>query len=232
MAELMPGLYWIEDRVANAYLYATGEELTLIDSGRPGQASAILDYVRSIGRSPADLTRIVITHADWDHAGSVAALQKATGAQVYAGPETGQWLQRGTSPRHLPRPLHVLLKLFARYRKVPATTIRTVKDGQRLPGPGNLRAVSTPGHTPDHFAFFDPSNGILFAGDALQTRRGTLGLGARLITGDVASARRSARQLLELTPAVFACGHGPPLTGHSVGDVMHLLRQLESGAVP
>ncbi|HSM58143.1 MAG TPA: MBL fold metallo-hydrolase [Candidatus Sulfomarinibacteraceae bacterium] len=232
MTELAPGLHLLKDRVANAYLYATGEELTLIDSGIPRRARKILNYVRSIGHAPSDLKRIVITHADWDHAGSAAALQKETGAQVIAGAETARWLQRGTSPRHLPRPLHILLVLFARYAKVPGAAITTVEDGQRLAGPGNLTALATPGHTPDHFAFFDPSTGILFAGDALQTRRGTLGLGSRLVTGDVASARNSARQLLSLTPAMFACGHGPPLSGHDVGDVMHLLRQLESGAIP
>lgn len=232
MTELVPGLHWLKTGIANVYLYAGGEELILVDSGAPGRMSKILNYVRRIGRRPSDLKQILITHADWDHAGSAAAIQRETGAQVIAGPETASWLQRGASPQHLPRLLHVLLKLFARYEKVPSAAITIVEDEQWLPGPGELRALATPGHTPDHFAFFDPVSGVLFAGDALHTRRGSLALGASLITADAQLARTSARQLLALAPALFACGHGRPLSGHSMDELMQMLRQLENGAKP
>ena len=49
-----------------------------------------------------------------------------------------------------------------------------------------------------------------------------------MITADVAAARQSGRALLNLAPALIACGHGPPVDDHSLGDVMSLLQMLKT----
>src|SRR6185436_21067461 len=62
-----------------------GETVTIVDTGVPGSDDAILAAVAEAGRSPEDVRDIVITHADGDHVGSLAALAERTGATVWAG---------------------------------------------------------------------------------------------------------------------------------------------------
>ena len=68
-----------------------------------------------------------------------------------------------------------------------------------------LRAIHTPGHTPDHFAFHEPSSGVLFTGDAV------LGRGTSVIDppeGDMADYVRSLHRMLALHPRTIHPGHG------------------------
>ena len=37
---------------------------------------------------------------------------------------------------------------------------------------------------------------------------------------------RSAIKVMELAPAIFACGHGVPLSDHEMGDIMKFFNQL------
>jgi glyoxylase-like metal-dependent hydrolase (beta-lactamase superfamily II) len=88
---------------------------------------------------------------------------------------------------------------------------------------GDLQPLAAPGHTLDHYAFFSPSTGVLFAGDALNTRDDRLQLTPKRITADLPAARRTARRLLDLHPTLFACGHGSPL---KQPDTTQLLQEL------
>jgi glyoxylase-like metal-dependent hydrolase (beta-lactamase superfamily II) len=82
-----------------------------------------------------------------------------------------------------------------------------LRDGQVFrAGPVELAAVATPGHTPDHVAFWLPSDRALFTGDAV------LGRGTSVIDppeGDLARYLASLRAMLELGPRTIHPGHGP-----------------------
>jgi len=225
--EILPGVHWLKAGYANAYLCVEDEGLTLIDSGTPRQAEKILSAVRDLGRAPSELRRILITHADFDHAGSAAELHRRTGATVVAAPLTLDYLRRGRASKHVGGPLASVGDLFNRYKLLPEGALAPAVAGSVLPVLGGLQVLATPGHTPDHHAFYSPSRGVLFAGDALSTGSGGLGIAHALITADSGAARRSARQLLRLTPAVFACGHGDPLLSHSDEDLMRLRQALD-----
>jgi glyoxylase-like metal-dependent hydrolase (beta-lactamase superfamily II) len=80
-------------------------------------------------------------------------------------------------------------------------------DGQRV-GTGDVRilAVATPGHSPDHFAFFEERYRSLFTGDAV------LGRGTSVIDppeGDLTAYLRSLKRMHDLSPSVIYPGHGP-----------------------
>ncbi|MDX1663690.1 MAG: MBL fold metallo-hydrolase [Candidatus Promineifilaceae bacterium] len=225
--EIFPNVHWLETGRANSYLITNGEALALIDTGSPGNTDVILDAVRQLGHAPTALKQILITHADWDHAGNVAALHHETGAAVLAGEQTAALLQEGTPPEHLPRPLHFLLRPLLRFDPVPAEAIQILQPGEHLPLLEGLEVMATPGHTPDHISFFSRVTGALFAGDSLNTTGSQLGLGPRILAADLEQARESARLLLALTPALFACGHGKPLQNHSLQELMMLLQRLK-----
>ena len=80
-------------------------------------------------------------------------------------------------------------------------------DGQIVvAGEARLRAIHTPGHTPDHVVLLEEGAGILFTGDAV------LGRGTSVIDppdGDLADYLRSLDSMLALGASVICPGHGP-----------------------
>ncbi len=221
--QIQPDVHWIEGRSSNVYLLAEEDGLTLIDAGMPGDYDVIMAAVEAL--QPAKLKQILVTHADIDHVGSLARVQAATNATVFAGAETTVLLPQGRSPEHLPRLIQWFINTFIKYKKVDAASITTFSDADEIPVWGGLRVMATPGHTPDHFSFFSPAKGILFAGDALDTRDGRLHRTPARITADEEAANLSAIRLLELAPATIACGHGEPMSGHNMGDLMDVFNE-------
>ena len=223
---VVPNLYRIAAGYVNLYLIAEDDGLTLIDTGMPRSQKLVWQTIADIGRQRSDLTRIVMTHADYDHAGSLAAIQSETGATVYAGKETAVFLQKGKVPKHLPRLVQFVMDKFLGYKPIPVDAIEIVKDGDILPVFDGLQVLATPGHTIDHHSFFSPNQGVLFAGDALNTNTGSLQSTLPRITLDGGAAKRSAIRLLELAPAIIACGHGVPAQNFSSEDLIELFNQL------
>ena len=92
------------------------------------------------------------------------------------------------------------------------------------PGLTEWEALSTPGHTPGHVAFFRREDRVAITGDALVTidlnsLRGIL-LNEQRVAGppwyttwDWPAAEASAAAVAKLAPRVIAGGHGVPLTG-------------------
>lgn len=225
--EFIPGVHWLKAGYANVYLCVEEDGLTLVDSGTPRQAGKILDYISGLGRAPSELRYILITHADWDHAGSAGELHSRTGATVVAGSETVEFLRRGRASQHLPQPLGLLLEPFiGRYEPVTAQALVAAEAGSTLPILGELHILPAPGHTPDQHVFYSPSRGLLFAGDALGSSSGNIGLPWAIAMADGEQARQSALRILELAPAVIACGHGAPVQGHDNDDLLQFQRQL------
>lgn len=203
-------LHWLRGG-GNAWLYEDDGRWVLVDSGMPGRCDPV-GYLRQLGRDPQSLTHILITHADIDHAGNAAAVQQATGARVYAGPATAELLTRAALPSHNAPLIDWLSGRFMRYTAVPDAALTVVQPDEMLPLLGGLQALASPGHTADQIVFYSPSRGVLFAGDALNTRGGRVQCSPRSISADYAVARATARRLAALQAPVVACGHGELLT--------------------
>lgn len=111
----------------------------LIDGGATANASLIEANLRSLGISLRDIKWILNSHAHCDHAGGIAHLARATGAQVIAGVADSQSLARGgrDDPQY-----------GDRFPFAPVRVTQTVSDGETLRLGGLvLTAYSTPGHT-------------------------------------------------------------------------------------
>jgi glyoxylase-like metal-dependent hydrolase (beta-lactamase superfamily II) len=67
----------------HAFLLDDGQGLTLIDTlYDDDDGEVVLAEIGQMGRTPADLKHIILTHAHKSHLGGLAALQKASGATV------------------------------------------------------------------------------------------------------------------------------------------------------
>jgi glyoxylase-like metal-dependent hydrolase (beta-lactamase superfamily II) len=209
--QIVPGVHVISSVVVNVYLVVEADGLTLIDVGLRGSDKKVLRYMASLGHAPGALRRIVITHADSDHVGGLAALKAATGARVYASAIEAEAIAAG----RMSRPLKVggLLKLLMGitqpwFRADPATVDELVSDGQVLPALGGLRVVETPGHTPGHVSYFAPLASVLFVGDSLVSENGKLRPSRGRNTWDEARALESARVQTALGARVVCPAHG------------------------
>ena len=223
--EISPNIHWLEAG-SNVYLIVEPPNIILVDTGMPKQHKAIFELLQSLNYQPTDLTHILITHADMDHVGSLAALHKASGAQICASQASAEHIAQGKSPKHMPAVMQWFLDTFIKYGAVAIDQISFFEEGDTLPFLGGLQVLATPGHTPDHFSFFSPTAGILFVGDALNTRDGRIQLTPPRITADQTAARQSGIRLLQLSPAIIACGHGAPFTNHTSNELMQLFNKL------
>jgi metallo-beta-lactamase class B len=111
----------------------------LIDGGVPGNAPLIEANMRSLGMTLRDVKWILNSHAHCDHAGGIAQLVRASGAQVIASAADTQLLARGG---------HDDPQYGDRFPFAPVRVTRTVTDGETLRlGDVVLTAHATPGHT-------------------------------------------------------------------------------------
>jgi glyoxylase-like metal-dependent hydrolase (beta-lactamase superfamily II) len=72
IVELIPALHFLRFPIGHAYLYEHDGGLTLADTSAPGSAAEIAAASRAIGRDPARLGQLVLTHFHADHAGAAA----------------------------------------------------------------------------------------------------------------------------------------------------------------
>ncbi len=56
----------------------------LIDAGVPSSYRKVIDFIRFLGQTAAELTRILITPADLDHVGAAMALKADSGEVIFA----------------------------------------------------------------------------------------------------------------------------------------------------
>lgn len=157
----LPGLRW-----ANAYLLVEDQGLTLIDSGTPGDGRKILRYIRSIGRDPAELARVVLTHSHPDHTGLLEGLARRTGASITVHQaDTRQTAKSGGLRLHYPAQPPSFGWDIPFLHRIPAHQV--IEDGQVLPILDGLQVMHTPGHTPGSVCFYLADQAVLFTGDTL-----------------------------------------------------------------
>jgi len=216
--EIAPGVHAIGMRYVNAFLIAGEDGLTLVDSGLPKKKRTILSALARMGKQPADLKHVLITHHHIDHMGSLGDVMEATGARSYVHPLDSP-IVRGDEPQPGPNPKSLLGifagPLIARFGPAPTTAAVDVEvaDGEELAIAGGIRAVHTPGHTPGHLAFLlARDGGVLFAGDAAANMV-RLGLPIGMFTADRQQAKESIGKLAALEFEVACFGHGRVLKG-------------------
>ena len=196
----------------------------LVDTGAPGQEVAIATAMAEVGVGLGKLRRIVLTHQDLDHVGSLHAMVEATGAQVLAHEVEGPFIDGSQPPRFARAEL---LERGPEFRPLveslrPTVVDRLLADGERLELAGGVRVVSTPGHTPGHLCLYLERRRTLIAGDALVAHRGRVYGPSTKFSADLPAARESVQKLAELDVRAVVCYHGGVVDDDANGQLRRL----------
>ncbi|MFD9262207.1 MBL fold metallo-hydrolase [Streptomyces sp. NPDC059538] len=205
-------LHMLRFPIGQAYLWQGGEALTLIDAGRAGSAAEIERAIRSLGRAPEQLERIVLTHCHRDHVGAADELAARWGARVLAHRLDAPVI-RGELPVPEPVLLDWEIPLYAHGLTVPEApptrVDRELEDGDDLGFGDGAYVVHVPGHTDGSIGIHLPRHGVLFTGDCVAAV-GPLMLG--VFNVDRARAIAAFGRLASLAPSIACFGRGDPLT--------------------
>jgi glyoxylase-like metal-dependent hydrolase (beta-lactamase superfamily II) len=207
LTELRDGVWCYECKGVNAYLVADGDGITVVDAGTPFDAARAEGAVDAAGYDLSAVNRVLVTHYDFDHVGSVAKL--SVDAPVYVGHEDADLLTgQGRPPLTGAKPL-LQLALGPLVPDVPTDRVRRVEDGDEM---GGFTAYHTPGHTPGHVAYVHEEREAAFLGDLVVERDGRLRPSPWFISYDTDAVERSVGDLAERAPPFEALGmgHGTP----------------------
>jgi glyoxylase-like metal-dependent hydrolase (beta-lactamase superfamily II) len=157
----------------NVVLARTGSDLVLFDTGAAGAfgptAGQLFESLKAAGVDPADITKVIFTHAHPDHIlGAIGADGKPTFANAsfhMAQNEFNFWSPADLSSK-VPAGMKDMTLGIQAALAVLGDRLVTFKAGAEvLPGIG---VFETPGHTPGHVAFeLAGGDGLVLIGDSI-----------------------------------------------------------------
>jgi glyoxylase-like metal-dependent hydrolase (beta-lactamase superfamily II) len=232
--EVQPRIYRIPSvlgvRRFAQWLVVGDERMLLVDSGIDGTiAEHVEPALRQLGRSPADITDVVISHADVDHYGGNSALrQVAPQVRIVSSREDRPWIESWAT---------VSRERYGWYRghgldyddatwawleqaAGPDTPIDgTVADGDVLDLGGiSVEVVALPGHSPGHLGVVHHESRTAIVMDAVL-ERGLYTTSDELISpppyASVPLYRGTVERLRAVAPARLGTSHYAPVEGAS-----------------
>ncbi|MFI6348652.1 MBL fold metallo-hydrolase [Streptomyces sp. NPDC050560] len=245
VVEVAAGVHLVYGRKVNWVVLTDGDDVTLVDTGYPGNHEEVIGSLAALGHRPEDVTAVLLTHAHIDHVGSAEYFGARHGVPVLlhelevpharlefleqltpAGVLPNLW-----RPRVLPW-LVGAVRLGALHGGAVTSPQAYPVEGE-LDVPGRPVPVHTPGHTRGHSVFHLPRAGVVVSGDALVGGHATVGgVGPQLLLPMFDHDRPGALESLDiigkLDADVVLPGHGPLHRG-PVADAARRAREAAAG---
>lgn len=201
-------IHLVDRTFANVYLIRRGEKLLVVDAGLPGEYEKVLRYIEKLGHLPEDVETIIVTHAHYDHVGSLKDLKDATGANIAAHKDEVPYLKGEKTFRSEIEPVDVEIKL---------------NDGDEVHG---LKVIHSPGHTPGSICLLDLKTKALFVGDLVMEENGKLEEIPHHYSLDPMKNREAIRRLLDIDFVHLLPSHGKPILNEGKEKVRELVERL------
>ncbi|MGG1658301.1 MBL fold metallo-hydrolase [Brevibacillus sp. NRS-1366] len=189
--------------VVHAAVLWDESEAILVDTGIPGQLELIQKVLAEEGIPFEKLNKIIITHQDRDHIGSLPELVAASDGNIEVlAHEAAIPYLAGQTP---------LIKSGT--LAPPVKVDRALQDGDILPYCGGIQVIFTPGHSPDHISLYHIPSKTLIAGDALTAQDGVVMPFNPEFTPEKKAALQSVAKLLDVDIEIVIAYHGGVCTG-------------------
>lgn len=208
-------------------LIVSDKDLILVDCGTPGLIETLSEAMEMEGFKLHDLTKVIITHHDHDHYGSLAALKRLVPQiKVIASPIEAPYIEglkkslRLQQAEALYDTLPPERKEWADWFHNYLASIEPVNvdilaiEGESVDLAGEVVVVATPGHMPGHISVYVKGDKTLVSGDALVAENGVLMMANPQYSLDLETARASARKLTDLEIERIICYHGGLVEGN------------------
>lgn len=197
------------------------EEMILIDCGYPNFLLLIKAAAEVKGLDMSKLTKIIITHHDYDHMGALAEfkreyphikiLSSIDEAKYISGEEKSLRLQQAEAiydglPEEQKENARNFQRLLESIENVEVDLC--LREGDFFPWCGGVEIVATPGHMPGHISIYVKDSKTLIAGDALVVEDNKLVIANPQYTLDMEEAKKSVKKLLNYEIDRIICYHG------------------------
>jgi glyoxylase-like metal-dependent hydrolase (beta-lactamase superfamily II) len=219
-----------------------GRDAVLVDAGLPGMAPLFLEAITRVKVPLKNLTRIIITHHDLDHIGSLGDLQTSVphrievlahanevpyiqGERIPVKMTPEMVAQMGKHMKNLPEEHRQGMRsMYEKLKEQKLKVDRTLADGEELPYCGGIRVLYTPGHTPGHICLYLEMSRTLIAGDALFVESGRLEAAPAFINADISKAFESLKILARYDIANVIAYHGGLFQDHPNARIAEILQ--------
>ncbi|MDY7044471.1 MBL fold metallo-hydrolase [Virgibacillus sp. M23] len=212
----------------NNYIYPSllisNNELTLIDTGYTGFLHLIENEILKHGYEMKHLKRIIITHYDDDHIGSlydfkekypwINIIASDLEAKYISGEmKSERLIQAEQKLENMPEEEMEFGKWFIQQLKnlkhVPID--EKVQDGDMILD-NKCRIIATPGHTSGHISLYIPSLKSVITGDAAVKENQELVIANPHFCLHIEKAEQSLNKIKSLQAEHYYCYHGGKLT--------------------
>lgn len=236
-----PGVWRLKDIFVNIYIIQDAEATgwVMVDAGLKSTAAKLRSLVQEVFGKSSKPRAIIMTHAHFDHRGSLIELAEEWGVPVYCHHMERPYLTgRASYPPPDPSVGGGAMALLSFvYPKSPINAeayLRELPEDGRIEELKDWQWIHTPGHTPGHISLFREKDGVLVAGDAFVTTMQESLLAVvtqkkyvcgppKYFTPDWGAAARSVRTLAALEPNVITTGHGHAMYGEEARKELHKL---------
>ena len=167
----------------HTYLLISDAAAVLIDAG-VGCQDHLVALERALAENNSSLQSVLVTHGHPDHATGVPAIATAHPTTTFA-----KYVWPGDEPTQ-------------------GIKWRALVDGEEVGfGEATVTAVHTPGHSPDHLAFWHQPTRTLYTGDLVIAGSSVVIEASR--GGSLIQYLHSLQRVLELEPLQLLPAHGP-----------------------
>ncbi len=160
----------VRSLMAACYLLETDDALALIEVGSNASVERILKVLESRGRSPDEVTHVIVTHVHLDHAGGAGELMaRLPNAQFVVHPRGARHMIDPSRLETSARGVYgdeAFDTMYGTLKPIPAERMITIEDGDSLlVGRRPLLFMDSPGHARHHFCVWDEQTSGWFTGD-------------------------------------------------------------------
>ncbi len=139
--------YYVGANDVSSFLITGPQGHVLIDGGYPGTPPMILASIRKLGFDIRDVEVLLNSEPHLDHAGGLAELQRASGAELWTSDASADAIESGGDDPAIALPLRLLIRAHVIHYP-PAHVDHRLKDGETIRlGPIAITAHITGGHT-------------------------------------------------------------------------------------